>query len=292
MMKKTVSVFGAEVPVFIEGEGVAPLLIVGPADLFRKNKMLPDKMGELFTIYFVDLFSDLISFDEVTVSKLTMSDFINAIDLIRSQLMLEKIALFAHSALGVLGYKYTLQHPENTLCLLMVAASPNWTEHKNKMSVDFFLSNASQERKKLYEADQKQFSQLLTSCSRDKFTNSYIAKRTLFFYDPRCTTVKSMWNDIYHCMPLISHYFKLINDCSMMAHQKINVPLFIAMGLYDASMPFYLWTDDMKETIGQSYYYIFENSAHYPIIEESEVFFSKLESFVNESVATKINKYC
>ena len=48
----------------------------------------------------------------------------------------------------------------------------------------------------------------------------------------------------------------------------------------------------MKETIGQSYYYIFENSAHYPIIEESEVFFSKLESFVNESVATKINKYC
>lgn len=285
-VRTTVKIFDADVPVFIEGHGPEPLLIVGPADLFRKNHLLPDEMKALFTLYFVDLFSSTIALDADAASLIKFTDFVTSIDSIRDQLHLDTVGLFAHSALGILAYEYALKYPEKTRYLLLVSAPPIWTPYKKNESDSFFLNNADEARKQLYQLDQNNLVGNPGETQQEQFVRRYLSNRALFFYHSHDEVLNNMWQEVSHCMPLIHRYFELIREYDIRNQAKVTVPVFLGLGLHDASVPYYTWVEDVKEISDGAICYIFTDSAHYPMLEEKEHFVEQLKVFI-DSIANQ-----
>jgi proline iminopeptidase len=300
-----VEVWGHNIPVYVRGSGSLPLLVVGPADLFRKQEMLPSGMDELFTLYFVDFFSNKITLSKEKLAQLTLQSFINTVESIRDQLKLNQLALFAHSALGVLAYEYAISHSDNVSCLLMVAAAPIWTDDKEKTTQRFFNANASQKRKERYQQDRSLFSPAKNDSQKEQFVKNYTARRALFFFDIQNLKIsEEMWHGIEHSMPLVSRYFELIKNYNRgwRWHSRLRkrkhedsyrVPTFLALGLYDSSIPFYTWIEDLKAITDKCDYFIFDKAGHYPMMEDSGTFMKELGSFLSKQLhPTEMGEKC
>ncbi len=279
---KTVQVFNSVIPLTIEGDGSLPLLVIGPASLFQKNKMLPSEMRKIYTIYYVDIFSEKIKLSTDQIKSLTWENFFAVLDDIKRQLGIAKIALFAHSAMGILAYEYARRNPNQVSSLILVATSPIWTNTKKKNSEVFFKHNASQYKITQRENDEKKFSDKKSQNKREAFINQYVSRRTEFFFNPQSPLAsEKMWGNIYHHMNLVSRYFSLLQGYRIEPNRGVPVPTFLALGMHDSSTPFFLWTDDLKKTVEKMYYFIFDQSGHYPMVEEPEQFMKQLEQFVD-----------
>jgi proline iminopeptidase len=286
-----INVLGKELPVFIRGHGNIPLLVLGQATLFKKPGFIPNPLDDYFKIYFVDLFEKQINQDFDDFSHLKLDDFLNAIEEIRLKLNLEKVALFSHSAPGVLAIEYSRKYEKNVLLNIIVATAPIWGTYKADLSNCFFKHNASFARKILFDADQKG----LEIIEKKSFIHTYMARRTFFFSNPMDPFWESLWEGVYQDEALIGHFFQLIKDYDIRKTPNSDIPTFLALGLEDYSAPFYAWTDDVANNdhcfkpldqcdssgnVPQRAYYIF-NSAHFPPIEDPD-FSKKVLLFVNK----------
>jgi proline iminopeptidase len=287
-----INVLGKKLPVFIRGNGSIPLLVLGQATLFKKTGFIPNQLDDYFKIYFVDLFERQIDQDFNDFSHLKFDDFLDAIEEIRLKLDLEKVALFSHSAPGVLAIEYSRKYEKNVSLNIIVATAPIWGTYKSELSNNFFKYNASSARKSLFDADQKKLEILK---EKKNFIQTYMARRAFFFSDPMNPFWESLWEGVNQDEALIEHFFLLIKAYDIRKIPNSHAPTFLALGLEDYSAPFYAWTDDVANTdncfkpleqcdnsgIGaQRAYYIF-NSAHFPPIEDPE-FSKKVILFVNK----------
>lgn len=137
-----VKLLNKDLPIHVKGNGRLPLIVLGPASLFEKDQLLSPALKSLFTIYFVDMFSKLEGQNTPNIDKLTLDDFVWAIEGIRLALNKEKIALFAHSASGVLAMKYAQKYPGRVSCNLIVATAP-FGELKKKTLLYLFFIHAT-----------------------------------------------------------------------------------------------------------------------------------------------------
>lgn len=149
-----VTVFGKEIAVEKRGIGSVPMLIVGPASLFKKEGLLPEELFEHFTVYFADIFQSNMENPPIDYSSLTLNHFVDAIEQIRKQLDLEKMVLFGHSSNGVLAIEYARQHADRVLFNILVGTMPIWGNYRKTLMSDFFEVNASEKRKEIDQASQ------------------------------------------------------------------------------------------------------------------------------------------
>lgn len=290
-----ISIFGKKVPVFRRGMGNIPLLILGQASLFRKEGFLPEQMDGLFTIYFVDIFEKLdAAASTMDYSHLTLEDFVKVVNDIIKFLGLSQVALFAHSAAGVLACKFSETYPEKILFSIIVATAPAWGIKKDQAVLEYFKLNAEEERQEIFKEDQ---AALIKAKLPISFTQAYNARRAQFFYNPIDVRWKKLWDGINQDAALVEQYFKLIIDFKFST--SVKTAHFLALGLYDFSNPFYSTTEDLNKKdrqvapLGNFFqprnqkepllrYYIFEKSGHYPFIEESELFMNTLTDFIKQ----------
>lgn len=282
-----VNVLEKDLPVIRVGEGNIPLLIFGQATFFLKNiQLFPEQFNRLFTMYFVDVFMDVGSIDSGYTS-LTLDDFVAVMHSVQQQLGLEKVAVFAHSALGVLAIEYGRKHPEAVLFNLLVASSPTWGSYKQRHCEFFFRDNSTAQRKAVFASDQRQLNEKLVACSGmskdQKFIAGYCSRRAHFFYHPETLGLEKMWEQVPLDMALIDQYFSLLMRYDINKGCQSDVPTFLALGLYDYSAPFYFWTDDCSDVFRNFTSYIFESSGHYPMKEEADLFYSELLLFMKKS---------
>jgi proline iminopeptidase len=273
-----IELFSKKLPIYERGEGEIPLLVIGPANLFRKKGMIPEQMNSRFKIYFVDFFEK--QGDElIDLSKVTLGDFIDSIEAIRNHLSLEKIALFAHSSSGVLAVEYAKKYQERVLLNILVSSSPVWGGALREDSDEFFKGNASQERRDLYQKDQEE---LLTPEQKEpSFTRRYLSRKARFFYGLNSALSKNLWENISIDEPMVNHYFSLIQTYKLEFSQSLaTVKTFIALGLYDYSAPVDLCLR-YAQCFVERMCCVFSESAHFPMIEESSEFVSKLFDYIN-----------
>ncbi len=272
-----VKIFGKEVTVEIRGKAAIPVLIVGPASLFKKDGLLPKELYEYFSVYFVDLFESAKTSSTADYSTLTLDDFVEAIEQIRAQLKIKKMVLFAHSANGVLAIEYANKYVERVLFNILVGTMPIWGDYRKKLGMNFFQANASDTRKKINDYNQSAIPSDKPFSPTEKFVTLYKARKAEFFDDNNLvnspSAIDSLWDDIALDIDLVNRYFAVIADYDLRLRKYNSVPIFIALGLYDASCPFYAWTDDIKEWFSKRQHlpfdrliklYIFE-SDHYPM---------------------------
>ncbi|MBA2655471.1 MAG: hypothetical protein H0U70_00610 [Tatlockia sp.] len=297
-----VKIFGKEIVVEIKGEETAiPLLIVGPASLFKKKGLLPQELYEHFSVHFVDFFEAVETPSLIDYSKLTLDDFVNGIEQIRIQLKIDKMALFAHSANGVLALEYANKYTERVFFNILIGTMPIWGNFRKNLTMDFFQLNASKKRKNIDEISQS-ISPSTEISGSEKFIAQYKARKAQFFGEDNLinstSEIDHLWDDVKLDMDLVNRYFTVIADYDLRSDQYNSIPTFVALGLYDASCPFYAWTDDFKKWVSTRKQpvpfeeiiklYIFD-SDHYPMSplfnqNKSTVFVEKLleykESFL------------
>ncbi|EKD45770.1 MAG: prolyl aminopeptidase-like protein [uncultured bacterium] len=265
-------------PVVVRGKGL-PMLVVGPATLFL-NGYLPKSFYDHFKVYFVDIFTKTSSPDSLDIKKITLDDFVDSIESIRSQLKLDKVVLFGHSANGVLALLYSNKFHDHVLCNILVGTSPFRGVARETISKTFFEANASPARKELYYKDQRQLKEFPST-----FVNQYNAKRALNFFNPVDKKRLNIWEGINLDEELINRYFSLIDGFNIRQYTDIlKVPIFLGLGLHDYNCPFDLWTSESKEVLKNPLIkcYIFNESAHFPMIEEEAGFVGQLLLFLRE----------
>lgn len=269
-----IKIFNKEVPIEIRGEGY-PMLIVGPASLFKKPAMLPDELYEHFQVYFVDIFAASTKKTK-DYSQVMLEDFIDAIETIRKALIIDKLILFAHSSNGVLALEYAHKYPSKVIFNILIGTMPIWGEYRKKCTSAFFSDNASVAKKELEKNDQVAFSKLTIFRSEmEKFTTQYKFRKAYYFSDENLkensTKIEQLWDGIDLDMELVERYFFLIQSYDIRKTYR-PVPTFLALGMYDSSCPEYAWIDDFKAWLSKNKktnlfdtfikYYIFD-SDHY-----------------------------
>lgn len=280
------------------GHGNSPLFIIGPASLFKKSGMLSPKFQNQFTIYFLDLFTnETINSKQVqsyNYSEITLYNFIEAIETIRRRLSLNHIYIFAHSAMGILAINYALKYSQHIAANILIGLSPDWTAKKNIYSNDFLDLNADQQRNQLYNNDQHEIAKIVSNNPLDQnlFYKKYYSRRALYFYNPTDNSNNKLWENINLDVQLVDRYFNLINGVdlrTLLKNKDYNIPTALILGLYDFSCPLTLWTDFYRDVLSKFDYYIFENSAHFPMKEESDFFFKYITDFINKNAKTDSN---
>lgn len=281
-----ITIFNKTLPIFVRGTGKIPLLVLGPATLFSKPGFIPTEFDNLFQIYFVDIFSgQQKDFDYQT---LQLQDFVLAIDTVQKHLALEKIALFAHSAMGVLAVEYTRQFSSQVICSLLICSAPFWDDRKNKFTNCFFAKNSTKERQSLYAAAQEEEK----TAVHHSFVSRYKARGAQFYFDPKYALWDHLWDEVNLDESLTQRYFALIQGYDVTKNPPPPIPIFIGVGLYDYSSPFEAWTDYAKDFMAKMHYYIFEESGHYPFIEEPRLFYKAVSSFLEANPGSDASAPC
>lgn len=292
--EKTVHIFNKKIPVYQRGAGQIPLLIIGPAGLFKKPNMLPQTFDEVFTIYFVDLFEKTQTELE-NITNLTLDDFVAQLEAIRAQLGLKKIALFGHSANGILAFEYASKHPNNVFINILVSTAPIWGNYKNEVIKKYFDQNAIEERQALYRADQARLTESMSNINAtgelNQFVIGYNARRAHFYFQPESPVWETLWDNLHLDQKLVSHFFSLVKDYDIRdRHYDSGIPTFLGLGLYDYSCPFYVWTDEAKAQLSNIEYYIFKESGHYSQVEEFSSFSTKLFAYMERNQLISFEK--
>lgn len=278
----SVVAFGKKLPVFVRGNGKFPLLVLGPASLFKKTNFIPEALNNYFTIYFVDFFSAPDGANAFDYTSLRLEHFVLEIENTRVQLQLKKMALFAHSAAGVLAVKYSLQFPKNIIFNIFMCSAPIWGSYKNELASTYFRYNANGDRHRLFSKDQlRLYEKALKNNGVETpfFIKSYNARRAYFYKEPQQERWRDLWNNVNLDEKLTNRYFELIQGFDIRA-TSYNAPTFLGLGLYDYSCPFYIWTDDVASMMRKIEYYIFSDSGHYPMLEEPKLFTDKIVSYM------------
>lgn len=269
-----VSVEGAELHYVIEGEGI-PCLVLG--HLESQRRILSQELRNHFKFVFLDLRHDAQSNSSLDISKITLDTFLDDIDKVRRTLGFDKTAVFGHSIHSWIGLEYARKYPHNTSHVIMTGSIPY--RYAAGVADEFFESDASDERKMIFEQNLKKFEEdeLDKMSPKERIVKTYMTHTPRIFYDP---VYDVSW--IYEVVELnedisLFEIFKNYDIAKMPG--QVATPVFLAIGRYDYLYPYFLW-DDRKDVLPNLSYNLFEKSGHFPMVEEQELFDKKLIDWI------------
>ncbi len=192
------------------------------------------------------------SFDcEVSESSITLPQFVEDLNAIRTYFQYETVGLIGHSFGGLVAMKYAMDHSVDFLGLVNSASATS-------------LGLMQFEMKRRFTTQKDIFKKIAPSLFKKV---SYVYPHTITEESKRVfklfeRTFFSKWYDFRTNL------------------QKITIPTFIAFGEHDF-MP--MWA--MKELYScfqTSELHIIRNSGHYTFLDQKEAFFLKLNNFLKE----------
>lgn len=260
------------------GEGI-PCLVIGMSPLYQfpPTSGLTHRLKFIFTsLYWEKEHPD---FD---VTTLTMHDLACDIDETRKQLGYDKIAVLAHSALGLIALEYALTYPQHNLFNVIIGTPLSFNENYIQERDTFFQKDASSERKEILKQNLVKFEQQKPQLSKDQiFVAEYMAKTPMYWFNPHHDCSHD-WEQInFNDMMRTQYFEKILPDYNKKEqYQNITVPIFLALGRYDYAVPY--TTLDFVKNLKNFSYNLFMHSAHYPMPEEQELFNQKLLQWLDK----------
>lgn len=266
-----VYVDGAELHYMIEGEGI-PCLVLGHS--LSQRLILSQTLKNHFMFIFTDLRHDAQSNSSLKISEITFDTYLNDINAILDTLNLEKTALFAHSYHAFMAVEYARKYPDKVSFIILTGCKPStaWGEGD-----EFWESDASKERKTIFKMNLKKLRRdgLTQMPPKERYVKTYIAMTPKLMYDPR--------GDLSYIVDVIDNdkdvflhlQNTILGDYDIIEGSKISIPVFLALGRYDYECPYILW-EERKSIFLNLSYNLFEESGHFPMVEEQDIFDKKL----------------
>lgn len=275
--RRVVTVNGIDFEYFIEGTG-RTCIVVGDA-----SRPLSSQLKEHFR--FVHLYSRMGTPEERVgdVSSITMDTLVDDIEQGRQMLGLGKVCVLGHSISGIVALEYARKYPQYATHVIMIGTPPFVDERTAPAVSAFWEEHASEERKRILAANWAVIGadSLNNLSASDAALLEYVTNAPMYFhnpaYDPAWLVEGAYWN-----MPAATHLFDVIMaDYDLGIGPIVQTPVFLAIGRDDYAMPFTLWDSELGKIPNLSYN-LFQQSGHYPMLEEQKLFDEKLLAWIQE----------
>lgn len=261
---------GIDFQYFIEGTG-RTCMVVGGA--LHPSRGLSTQLRENFR--FVYLYSRMTTPEDKVgeMSSVTMDTLVDDIEEARQALGLGEVCVLGHSITGILALEYARKYPQHATHVIMHGTPPFVDERTGPAVEAFWEANASQERRDRLEANWALVSadHLSTLPPSDGGILKYVTDAPKYFHDP---TYDPTWllDGAYWNVGAWDHLFEVIMATYDLGDgQPVETPVFLALGRHDFAVPFTIW-DSERGKIPNLSYHLFDQSGHYPMLEEQELF--------------------
>ncbi len=255
---------------FIEGAG-RTCIVVG--DALTPSRSLSPQLREHFR--FVFLYSRMTTPEEQVgdVSEMTMDTLVDDIEQARQALGLGEVCVLGHSISGILALEYARKYPQHATHVIMHGTPPFVNERTGPAVSEFWEANADSDRRSVLEANWAAIppDSLGKLPPGEAGILEYIANAPRIFhdpsYDPAWLLEGAYWNQ---------GAWDQLFDVIMATYDlgfgpSVEAPVFLAIGRNDFAVPFNVW-DSEREKISNLSYNLFDQSGHYPMLEEQELF--------------------
>jgi proline iminopeptidase len=200
-------------------------------------------------------------------SDLTFDVLAADLEAVRADLGAERIVVLGHSVLGILAIEYGRRCPENVSHIVAVGTPPSWDlPQLASAGRSFFEADASDERKQVLRDN-------LTGLPENAGPGqSMLAQTPMRFFDPRFDAAPLFAESEFrpellkHVMGTLVRGWNVRSDST-----SLRVPLLIAHGRYDYTVPYGLW-EGVAETLPHTTMRLFSRSGHQPFLEQPEEF--------------------
>ncbi len=260
---------------FMQGQG-EPIAVTHLYSEFNElGNYFADMFLPHFTVHLINLKDAGNSVRAEKDEELSMKESVKDLEAIRKALGFERWAFGGHSTGGMLGLLYATLSP-GSLTKLMVGgatASNEYMKHEGSM-----YSPTSPLNKRVKEILQTLNSPESTVEERREAGKEWTdislynpGKRKEYFVTPSSGKVVPKRLDYfsYHDLP----HFDILQDL-----ENVMVPVVVYGGRYDAQCPL-VFSEEIHSSLPQSTLVVFEESNHYPFVEEKEKFAEMISKF-------------
>ncbi len=256
-----------------------------PCIVFASHKMYPRVISPTLYDDFTFYFTDARWFAEVTDPNVLENSDLDAIsldiELVRKKLGLKKVAVMGHSIHGNYAMEYARRYPQNTSHVIGIGSPAAGIIETFGYAPLFWEENASEERKQIMIDNMAEIENLDKSAmSPDEiFVLQYVYEAPKYWADPSydCSWI---WEDVSFDMNQVNN--TVYGNFVTFDPAGIDVPVFIAMGKKDYAVPYTMWEDvEARGTCNDLTVAYFENSGHYPMFEETQLFGDLLNAWVD-----------
>jgi proline iminopeptidase len=269
---RTVSVKGAELFYSTRGNGPA-CLVLSAIGTEPYKRLVPQQLSDRLRLVYVDLRGGGRSTGEA--SDLTFDVLAADLEAIRVDLGVERIAVLGHSILGVLAIEYGRRFPASVSHVVAVGTPPTGDMALlSAKSASFFEEDASDERKRLLREN------LAALPENASMGETLLAQTPMRFYDARFDAAP-LFAESDVKPALLQHILGTLAAAWSVSvgSSSLRVPIFVALGRYDYSVPYALW-DGIVDTLPNATLQVFEQSGHQPFFEEPDRFAETLSKWM------------
>jgi proline iminopeptidase len=264
----------------IEGEGAPLLLLHGGygldhtyfwpwLDPLRMRLILPDQRGCGR--------SPRDGLEQATFATLSAD-----LEDLREELGLERWTVLGHSFGSYVALDYAHRYPERVQKLALVAGAPA-LDYPDVIGANLMKRGTPEQAALL----QKAMSAPLES--DDEFRRGWNLILPLYFHDFDPTVAARMDEKIRYSAPALFHGFRMLSRFSALPWlQDLRMPTLVAGGRDDWIAPPTQGSERLARGLPHAQLAIFEQSGHFPFIEEQERFLSVLTEFLGDLVEPEL----
>jgi len=278
-----VEVDGAQLRYRIDGHG-PPCLVVGSSVCYPR--VFSQKLREHLQLVFADLrhFADPRHFASAdpsfSLDRISAQTYADDIERVRQTLELSDVVVIGHSIHGLVALDYARRYPEHVRGVVAVGSDPPGDLAEVGRHWD---ADASQQRKEILARQTAQLTPQVraTLSPADMFARDYVARGPMTWFDP-ARDASWLLEDVLPDVPVLERAGELFEPYDLaQGPGEITAPVLIAHGRYDYGAPYTLW-EEHKHNLPRHSYVLFEESGHFPPLEEPERFDRALLSWIYE----------
>ncbi len=240
------------------------------------ERMTSPHLTDCFTLAYVDLRGGGRSTGQP--ADLSFDVLADDLDAVRAALAVDRVAVLGHSILGVLAIEYARRRPSHVSHVIVAGTPPRgdmtWLASQ---AAAFFERDATEDRKR---ALRERLAALPPGASPAQALHAQAPMR---FFDatfdsaPLFAGAETNPALLAHLMGALTRAWDVLADAS-----SLQVPIFIAHGRYDYTVPHVLW-DGVAPRIPRATLKVFERSGHQPFFEEPNRFVDEVTSWMREA---------
>ena len=261
--------------IFVQGEG-DPVCITHLYSEFNElGYYFADSFVENFKVFLVNLKDAGNSCKAMLDEELSMKESVKDLEAIREALCINSWRFAGHSTGGMLGLVYATLFPD-ALSKLMVGgatATKEYMEHEKSMYCQ--SSPLNKRLKEIFFILKSPDTTIEERRSANReWTNMSLyksKKRDEYFQKPSSGKVVQRRLDYFSFYDL-PHY-EILGELS-----KVQIPVVVYCGRHDVQCPL-IFSEAMSAELINSKLYIFEESNHFPYLEEKERFLNMVSDF-------------
>lgn len=182
-----------ELEYIIQGHGQSTILVIGSAKYYSRT--FSEQIKSKYQFVFIDHRGFAKSIGAYTKSDFELNTILDDIELVRSNLNLDKIVILGHSGHGFMAIEYAKKYTQYVERLILVGMGPSNSQINQHLAGEYFENNASQERKAAQEMSLKNLESAIDSDPERRFITYCIKLGPRSWYDYNYDATE-LWQDI------------------------------------------------------------------------------------------------